>query len=69
MKDIECHSKNVLYSQNMVPDNLHQSPPLGGLLKMHISEPLPSPMDLELAGGGGEGGTSLGICICNNFPM
>lgn len=55
MKDLECHSKNVLYSQNMVPDNLHQSP-LRGLLKMHVPEPQPSPMDSELAGMGAEPG-------------
>lgn len=40
MKDLECHFKNVLYSQNMVLGNLHQSP-LGGLLKMHMLSPSP----------------------------
>lgn len=39
----------------MVPDNLHQSP-LRGLLKMHVPEPQPSPMDSELAGMGAEPG-------------
>lgn len=53
MKDLECHSKNVLYSPNMVPENLHQSP-LGGLLKMHMLEAHPCPMDSELAGMGDE---------------